>query len=63
MGRYALLRSHGVCATFCMGVNPPPDSDTGHAWVQDEDGPYREEIENGQYVVTFWHPRGASVTS
>jgi hypothetical protein len=57
MARYALLRGHGVRATFCMGVNPPPYSSTGHAWVEDEDGPYRERIDDGQYVVTLWRPQ------
>ena len=56
MGRFALLRSHGVPAVFCMGVKPPPNSVDGHAWVEDESGPYGEEIEDGRYVITFWHP-------
>lgn len=56
MGRYALLRANGVSALFCLGVRPPPDSTTGHAWVEDEGGPYLEEIEDGGYVVTFSHP-------
>jgi hypothetical protein len=58
MARYAVLRSQGVPALFRMGVHPPPD-ETGHAWVEDEDGPYREEIEEGQYVITFSHPEGS----
>lgn len=60
LARYAFLRSHGIPAVFCMGVDPPP-KETGHAWIEDEGGPYREEIEEGQYVVTFYHPRHALV--
>lgn len=55
MGRYALLHAHGVPALFVMGVRPPPHA-TGHAWVEDDDGPYREEIEDNQYIVTYVHP-------
>lgn len=59
MARYALLRGHGVAARFFMGVTPPPDSSAGHAWVEDEAGPYREGGLDGGYVVTFRHPRAA----
>lgn len=55
MGRYAILRANGVRVTFRMGVRPPPFR-TGHAWIEDENGPYREEIADGDYVVTVVHP-------
>ena len=57
MARYALLRSHGVPAYFCMGVPPSPGGAHGHAWVEDEEGPYGERIEQDAYVVTFCHPQ------
>lgn len=55
MGRYALLRGYGVDALFFMGVRG--GAEAGHAWVEDGEGPYGEEIEDGEYVVTFSHPR------
>jgi hypothetical protein len=56
LGRYALLRAQGVDAAFCLGVHPPPAASTGHAWVEDTEGPYLEEIGEGAYVVTFAYP-------
>jgi hypothetical protein len=57
MARYALLRGHGVEVLFCIGVSASADGADGHAWIEDEDGPYGEEIEDGRYVVTYSHPR------
>lgn len=55
MGRYAVLRANGFAVSFCMGIRPPPHR-TGHAWIEDDDGPYLEEIGEGDYIVTFTHP-------
>jgi hypothetical protein len=61
LSRYALLHAHGVEAAFCMGLQPPPRPLVGHAWVQDERGPYLEVIDEGEYVVTFTYPKVTTV--
>ena len=63
MGRYALLRSHGIPVIFVMGIGQPPDTATGHAWLEDDAGPYREKIKQDQYIVTFCHPPDARPAS
>lgn len=57
LSRYALLHAHGVDVAFRLGLHPPPLPFVGHAWVEDERGPYLEEIAPGEYVVTFRYPR------
>jgi hypothetical protein len=57
LARYAILRSGGHPARFVMGIRPGQPEITGHAWVEIEGRPYREDVDPG-LVVTYSYPAG-----
>lgn len=60
LARYAVLSAAGIPVRFRMGLRKSSAAEhtssvlDGHAWVEDELGRYRDEVEEGEpFVVTF----------
>ena len=55
LARFALFRRHGFPVAFVMGVSPRGTEEDGHAWLEFEGRPYREE-RAGEFVESFRYP-------
>jgi Transglutaminase-like superfamily len=55
LARYAVLRRHGFPVEFVMGISPRGPDEDGHAWLELDGKPYREE-RAGEFVVSFRYP-------
>ncbi len=59
LARYAVFRSHGFPAEFVMAIAPSgPDAD-GHAWLELDGTPYRED-RAADFLVSFRYPKAAA---
>ena len=57
LARYSILRSAGHPARFVMGIRPGAPDITGHAWVEIDGRPYREDVDPA-LIVTYSYPAG-----
>jgi Transglutaminase-like superfamily len=55
LARYAVFRRYGFPAEFVMAVSPRGPDEDGHAWLELDGVPYREE-RSGEFVVSFRYP-------
>jgi Transglutaminase-like superfamily len=55
LARYAVLRRHGFQVEFVMGISPRGPDEDGHAWLELDGRPYREQ-RAAEFVVSFRYP-------
>ena len=55
LARYALFRRHGFAADFVMAISPQGPDQDGHAWLELDGKPYREE-RAADFLVSFRYP-------
>ena len=55
IARYALYRRHGFPAEFVMAISPRGPDEDGHAWLEFNGQPYREE-RAAEFVESFRYP-------
>jgi Transglutaminase-like superfamily len=58
LARYAVFRRHGFPAEFVMAVSPRGPDEDGHAWLEFDGVPYRED-RAAEFVVSFRYPARA----
>jgi hypothetical protein len=58
LARFALFRRHGFPVAFVMGISPRGPEEDGHAWLEFDGTPYRED-RAAEFVETFRYPSGA----
>jgi len=55
LARYGVYRRYGFGAVFVMGLSPGGPDEDGHAWLELEGRPYREERAS-EFLVSFRYP-------
>lgn len=58
LARYAVFRRHGFPAEFVMALSPRGPDEDGHAWLEFDGIPYRED-RAAEFVVSFRYPKRA----
>jgi Transglutaminase-like superfamily len=55
LARYAMFRRHGFEPQFVLAVSPRGVDEDGHAWLEFDGQPYRED-RAADFVVSFRYP-------
>jgi Transglutaminase-like superfamily len=55
LARYAVFRRYGFQVEFVMGISPRGPDEDGHAWLELDGKPYREQ-RAAEFVVSFRYP-------
>jgi Transglutaminase-like superfamily len=59
LARYAVFRRHGFPVEFVMAISPGGVDEDGHAWLELDGKPYREE-RAADFLVSFRYPARAA---
>ena len=59
LARYAVFHRHGFRSEFVMAISPRGTDEAGHAWLEFQGKPYREEHAR-EFVVSYRYPACAA---